>query len=64
MSSFSEDDIDDLREEIRNYHQKLFQHAPELTTKVKAHLLLHIVRILEWKDHCILIKILEIKNMK
>ncbi|XP_052067347.1 uncharacterized protein LOC127706729 [Mytilus californianus] len=43
QANFTRTDIQDLREDIRAYHQLVHQHAPELKKKAKTHLLLHVV---------------------
>ncbi|XP_063425521.1 uncharacterized protein LOC134709284 [Mytilus trossulus] len=46
-TSFRSEDLDQIREDIREYQQLIYQYAPELTRKVKAHLLLHLVDDIE-----------------
>ncbi|CAC5389903.1 unnamed protein product [Mytilus coruscus] len=41
--SFTSSDYDDLRYNIRQYHEQIKRDAPELKKKVKSHLLLHVV---------------------
>ncbi|VDI67471.1 Hypothetical predicted protein [Mytilus galloprovincialis] len=46
-TSFRSEDLDQIREDIREYQLLIYQYAPELTRKVKAHLLLHLVDDIE-----------------
>ncbi|XP_052075508.1 uncharacterized protein LOC127712964 [Mytilus californianus] len=44
---YGEEDLEEMREAIREYHQLIILHAPKLTNKVKTHLLLHVIEDIE-----------------